>query len=145
MPKNYFFLFWHLLFWISPSNGSSIAPINFFSHFSTDVNDRKPIFDKREYLSSVPETAPVGTPIEDVHAEDADFGKNAKITYRISKGAYDDFGINPETGKISLNRELDYDRRDSYSIEIIAVGKCLLTKYFNFTKKELVLFSFTIF
>ena len=43
--------------------------------------------------------------------------------YRISKGAYDDFGINPETGKISLNRELDYDRRDSYSIEIIAVGK----------------------
>ena len=44
--------------------------------------------------------------------------------YRISKGAYDDFGINPETGKISLNRELDYDRRDSYSIEIIAVGKC---------------------
>ena len=26
-----------------------------------DVNDRKPIFEKKEYLSSVPEIAPIGT------------------------------------------------------------------------------------
>ncbi len=39
-----------------------------------DVNDRAPVFEKRVYLSSVPETAPIGTPIENVMATDADFG-----------------------------------------------------------------------
>ena len=86
-----------------------------------DVNDRTPVFEKQTYLSSVPEIAPIGTPIEDVQATDADFGPNAEITYRISKGAYDDFAINALTGQITLNGELDYDRRDSYSIEVIAV------------------------
>lgn len=86
-----------------------------------DVNDRSPIFEKQVYLSSVPEIAPIGTPIEDVQASDADYGTNAEITYKISKGAYDDFAINGKTGKIILNGELDYDRRDSYSIEVIAV------------------------
>ena len=86
-----------------------------------DVNDRSPVFEKQTYLSSVPEIAPIGTPIEDVQATDADFGPNAEITYKISKGAYDDFAINAVTGQITLNGELDYDRRDSYSIEVIAV------------------------
>ena len=86
-----------------------------------DVNDRTPVFEKRVYLSSVPEIAPIGTPIEDVQATDADYGPNAEITYRISKGAYDDFAIDGASGKISLSGELDYDRRDSYSIEVIAV------------------------
>ena len=40
-----------------------------------DVNDRSPVFEKRVYLSSVPETAPIGTPIENVMATDADFGE----------------------------------------------------------------------
>ena len=62
----------------------------------------------------MPEIAPIGTPIEDVHATDADFGPNAEIKYRISKGAYDDFAIEPESGKIYLSGTLDYDRRDSY-------------------------------
>ena len=79
-----------------------------------DVNDRTPVFEKQVYLSSVPEIAPIGTPIEDVHATDADFGPNAEIKYRISKGAYDDFAIEPESGKIYLSGTLDYDRRDSY-------------------------------
>ena len=52
----------------------------------------------------------LGTPIENVHAEDADFGRNAEIQYRISKGAYDDFAINAENGEISLSGELDYVR-----------------------------------
>ena len=63
-----------------------------------DVNDRKPIFEKRVYLSSVPEDAPSGTPIENMLATDADFGVNAEIKYRIAKGAYDDFVIDPQGG-----------------------------------------------
>ncbi len=86
-----------------------------------DVNDRSPIFEKQVYLSSVPENAPPGTPVENVMASDADFGPNAQITYRIQKGAYDDFAIDSVTGLITTSGELDYDRRDSYAMEIVAV------------------------
>jgi len=86
-----------------------------------DVNDREPVFDKPTYLTSVPENALSGTLIETVRATDADYGVNAELTYRISRGAYDDFAIDPNTGAITLSRSLDYDRRDSYSIELIAV------------------------
>ncbi len=41
-----------------------------------DVNDRAPVFEKPVYLSSVPENAPLGTPVENVMATDADFGKS---------------------------------------------------------------------
>ena len=86
-----------------------------------DVNDRNPIFEKKRYLSSVPETAAVGTPIENVMAKDADYGKNAEIAYRIQKGAYDDFEIDPVTGLVSTTRPLDFDRRDQYVLELVAV------------------------
>ena len=86
-----------------------------------DVNDREPIFDKPTYLTSVPENAKEGTLIENVRATDADYGVNAEISYRISRGAYDDFAIDPYSGAITLSRTLDYDRRDSYSIELVAV------------------------
>ena len=86
-----------------------------------DVNDRTPVFEKSVYLSSVPENAPLGTPVENVQATDADYGPNAEIQYKISKGSYDDFAIDSLTGQIVLNGELDYDRRDSYSIEVLAV------------------------
>ena len=50
-----------------------------------DVNDRKPQFEKAVYLSSVPETAPPGTPVENVMATDADYGPNAELSYKILK------------------------------------------------------------
>jgi hypothetical protein len=86
-----------------------------------DINDRNPVFEKNVYLSSVPENAPVGTPIEEVMATDADYGPNAEISYRIQKGAYNDFEIDATSGLITTVGQLDYDRRDSYSIEVVAV------------------------
>jgi hypothetical protein len=88
-----------------------------------DVNDREPIFEKKGYLSSVPENAEVGTPVENVMARDADFGKNAEIVYRIQKGAYNDFEIDPETGFVVISNKLNYDRRDKYTLELVAVDK----------------------
>ena len=88
-----------------------------------DVNDRNPIFEKKRYLSSVPETTPVGTPIENVMAKDADYGRNAEIVYRIQKGAYDDFEIDAASGLVSTTRPLDYDRRDQYVLELVAVDR----------------------
>lgn len=85
-----------------------------------DVNDRHPTFEKEMYAASVPEDAPIGSPIENVMATDADFGPNAKIAYRIQKGSYDDFQVDPTSGLVTISNELDFDRREDYKIEIIA-------------------------
>ncbi len=47
-----------------------------------DVNDRNPIFERQIYEATIPEDSPVGMPVEQLKATDADIGLNAQITYR---------------------------------------------------------------
>ncbi|CAN7991662.1 unnamed protein product, partial [Ixodes pacificus] len=88
-----------------------------------DANNNSPIFQKKGYFSSVPEASPPGTLVEQVSAHDADTGANALVTYRIQKGAFDDFVIDGSTGVVSLSptSKLDFDRRSYYVMEVIAV------------------------
>ena len=86
-----------------------------------DVNDRSPILEKAEYVAAIPEDSEPGIVVEQVHATDADFGLNAELAYRIAQGAYDDFAIDAKTGEVRLTRRLNYDTRQSYEIEIVAV------------------------
>jgi predicted nucleic-acid-binding protein len=62
-----------------------------------------------------------GTSVEQVLATDADSGVNAQIKYRIQKGGFEDFHIDDETGVVTIANKLDFDRRSTYNIEIIAV------------------------
>lgn len=41
--------------------------------------------------------------------------------YRIQQGSFDDFRIDEETGEVFVSRKLDYDRRNTYGIEVIAM------------------------
>ncbi len=41
--------------------------------------------------------------------------------HRIQKGSHDDFVIDPDSGKVSLLRELNYDRKNRYTLEVVAV------------------------
>lgn len=88
-----------------------------------DANNNIPVFQKERYIASVPEASPPGTLVEQVSATDADTGANAHVTYRILKGAFDDFTIDANTGVVSLSAtsRLDYDRRSSYVMEIIGI------------------------
>ena len=54
-------------------------------------------------------------------ATDADSGINAELLYRIQKGAFDDFSINETTGILTVSRKLDYDERNTYHVEVIAL------------------------
>ncbi|KAG7153827.1 Cadherin-87A-like [Homarus americanus] len=85
-----------------------------------DANNNVPVFSKNPYLAAVQENAPEGGVVEQVSASDADTGANAAITYRIHRGGYDDFAVDMVTGVITVARKLDYDRRQSYDIEIVA-------------------------
>lgn len=87
-----------------------------------DVNNNAPAFTRESYISSVSENAPVGTTVETVVATDADSGVNAEVKYRIQKGAFDDFNTT-EGGLVTVARKLDYDRRNTYHIEIIGVDQ----------------------
>ncbi|XP_076686160.1 cadherin 87A isoform X2 [Andrena cerasifolii] len=88
-----------------------------------DVNNNVPIFPQDLYTASIPEISPIGTVVEEVTATDADTGINAELIYRIQKGAFDDFTINETTGAVTVFRKLDYDNKNTYHVEVIALDK----------------------
>lgn len=63
----------------------------------------------------------LGTSVVQVAATDADMDINAVLVYRIEKGAFEDFAVDKNTGLLTVASKLDYDLRNSYSINIIAV------------------------
>ncbi|KAJ9591219.1 hypothetical protein L9F63_002225, partial [Diploptera punctata] len=71
-----------------------------------DVNDNPPIFDHSDYIVSLNESVPPGTPVLQVMATDSDVGDNAKITYYLADTERQ-FGVDPETGVISTTETLD--------------------------------------
>lgn len=84
-----------------------------------DVNNHAPQFKRNHYMSTIAEDLPVGTIIDRIEAVDFDKGENAEIVYRFQQGSFDDFQIN-NTGDIILTRKLDFDRRNTYHIEVVA-------------------------
>lgn len=70
-----------------------------------DVNDNPPIFDHSDYIVSLNETVPPGSPVLQVMASDNDLGDNAKITYYLAD-TEQQFTVDPETGVISTTEQL---------------------------------------
>ncbi|XP_036327722.1 cadherin-87A [Rhagoletis pomonella] len=85
-----------------------------------DVNNHAPRFLAEEYSAVVEENSEIGTSVEKLQAEDLDSGKNAEIRYRIEHGSFNDFRIDEHTGDVFVSRKLDYDRRNTYQIEVLA-------------------------
>ncbi|CAH1174191.1 unnamed protein product [Phaedon cochleariae] len=71
-----------------------------------DVNDNPPIFDHSDYIVSLNESVPPGTPVLQVMATDNDLGDNAKITYYLADTEHQ-FTVDPETGIISTTEPLE--------------------------------------
>lgn len=71
-------------------------------------------------MASIAENTEVGLNILQVNATDLDTGVNAEIRYRIQQGNFDDFAINNRTGEVTITRKLDYDKRNTYQMEIVA-------------------------
>ena len=58
----------------------------------------------------IPEDIAVGSEIADINATDKDFGQDGLLTYSIITGNEGNkFVINPSTGVITVNNELDYE------------------------------------
>lgn len=111
---------WQFLFQVSDSKFTSTCLVNITVR---DVNNNAPVFSSQSYIVSTPENAPIGTVIAQTPATDADSGVNAEIKYRVQRGGFDAFAINETTGIVTVDTKLDYDRRNTYNIEIIATDQ----------------------
>ncbi|XP_029959463.1 protocadherin alpha-8-like isoform X6 [Salarias fasciatus] len=92
-----------------------------------DVNDNIPVFDKPLYKATVVENTPRGTTVISVHARDLDEGPNGEIQYSFinqdNDNDVDKFAIDPATGDITVNGELDHEKNNAVEIRVQAKDK----------------------
>ncbi|KAI5099594.1 protocadherin Fat 4, partial [Silurus meridionalis] len=88
-----------------------------------DVNDNAPVFMQKVYKASIIENSPKGSKLTAVSASDADEGINGQVTYYISntdKNVKDVFIINLNSGEITLNGHIDYEKTTHFQFDIQA-------------------------
>ncbi|KAM7417577.1 hypothetical protein PAMA_017288 [Pampus argenteus] len=90
----------------------------------SDVNDNRPIFKDSELEVTVPENAPMGTSVVQLHATDADLGSNAQIHFafsnQISASTKRHFAIDSSTGLITVKQPLDRELTPVHKLIILA-------------------------
>ncbi|CAN9511186.1 unnamed protein product [Ophioblennius macclurei] len=88
----------------------------------TDVNDNAPMFSHDLYSAVVSEDATIGESVVQLVAEDVDSHLNGAILYSIVSGDRDNqFFIDPLSGVIKVNKQLDRETVPSYSLAIRAL------------------------
>ncbi|XP_059671566.1 cadherin-9 isoform X1 [Gavia stellata] len=93
----------------------------------TDVNDNPPRFPQSTYQFSSPESAPPGTPLGRIKANDPDVGENAEVEYSISNGDGSDmFDIitdkDTQEGIITVKKHLDFENKMLYTLRVEATN-----------------------
>ncbi|KAG8131437.1 hypothetical protein E2320_009368, partial [Naja naja] len=115
----------------------------------TDVNDNPPRFPQKMYQFSMVETAPVGTLVGRVRAEDADVGENTDMAYQIKEeGALGPFRVatdsNTQEALISLQQPLDFEAQAVHTVVLEALNKFAEPRFMGldtFRDQTLVLVS----
>uniref|UniRef100_A0A4W5NLX5 Cadherin EGF LAG seven-pass G-type receptor 1a n=1 Tax=Hucho hucho TaxID=62062 RepID=A0A4W5NLX5_9TELE len=85
----------------------------------TDANTHRPVFQSANYQVMISEDRPIGSTVVVISATDEDTGENARITY-IMEDNVPQFKIDPDTGAITTQMEIDYEDQASYTLAIIA-------------------------
>ncbi|CAH8595648.1 unnamed protein product [Heterobilharzia americana] len=90
-----------------------------------DCNDHIPVFEQTTYVANVSEDTPIGHPVIQIKANDADEGENGKVLYGFDSSTdnVDDsnlFYVHPDTGEIKLQRRLNYRQRHQHTLQVIA-------------------------
>ena len=89
-----------------------------------DTNDNHPVFKEDEIEVSIPENAPVGSSVTQLHATDADIGENARIHFYfsnlVSSMAKRLFYLNSTTGLITVKEPLDREESPNHKLLVLA-------------------------
>lgn len=86
-----------------------------------DVNDNPPRFVPDSYKIKVPEDLPVGALLLWVESVDPDLGGGGLVSYNLKNTEGGAFRLDASTGALTLERELDFERRPSYNLTVRAV------------------------
>ncbi|XP_055744321.1 protocadherin-11 X-linked-like isoform X1 [Salvelinus fontinalis] len=90
----------------------------------SDVNDNRPVFKDSEVEVNIPENAPIGTSVTQLHATDADLGSNAQIHFsfsnQISSSTKRHFSIDSTTGLITVKQPLDREATPVHKLIVLA-------------------------
>lgn len=86
-----------------------------------DVNDNSPKFVPNVYKVRVPEDLPIGSLLVWVESIDLDLGSGSIVTYNLKNTEGGIFHLDPSTGALTLERELDFERRPFYNLTVRAV------------------------
>ncbi|XP_030866716.3 protocadherin beta-8 [Gorilla gorilla gorilla] len=98
-----------------------------------DVNDNAPEFEQPFYRVQISEDSPVGFLVVKVSATDVDTGVNGEISYSLFQASDEvskTFKVDFLTGEIRLKKQLDFEKFQSYEVNIEArdaggfSGKC---------------------
>ncbi|XP_057644400.1 protocadherin beta-8-like [Chionomys nivalis] len=120
-----------------------------------DINDNAPQFEQLFYRVQIPEDSPIGFLVVTVSATDKDIGVNGEISYSLFQASDDiskTFSIHPLTGEVRLREQLDFEKTQSYEVNVEArdagtfSGKCtILTQVIdvNDHAPEIILSAFT--
>lgn len=87
-----------------------------------DMNDLRPLFSPTTYSVTIAESTPLRTSIAQVTATDADIGSNGEFYYYF-KNKVDLFSVHPTSGVIALSGRLNYDEKNRYDLEVLAVDR----------------------
>ena len=85
-----------------------------------DENDNRPIFERPFYSANVSEDIAVGSVVLRVNASDMDANTAVRFSLDDSSGIMKTFGINNETGQITLLNLLDFEEKQEYIFSVIA-------------------------
>lgn len=85
----------------------------------TDANTHRPVFQSAHYSVTVNEDRPPGSTVVVISATDDDVGENSRITYFLEDNI-PQFRIDPSSGAITLQAELDYEDQMTYTLAITA-------------------------
>ncbi|XP_047016057.1 protocadherin gamma-A11 isoform X21 [Ictalurus punctatus] len=91
-----------------------------------DANDNAPVFSQSLYRASLSENSPKGTFVARVHASDRDKGTNCDVVYSFSSSsgkALELFSIGADTGDITVNDDLDYEKTKQFQLTVEATDK----------------------
>ncbi|XP_049564578.1 protocadherin alpha-6 isoform X3 [Orcinus orca] len=92
-----------------------------------DVNDNAPSFGQSEYEAKIFENSDNGTIVMRLNASDRDEGANGEFSYSFSSlvpsMVSNQFRIDPNTGEIVIQGNLDFENINSYKIRIDATDK----------------------
>lgn len=86
-----------------------------------DINDNPPVFVPKVYRIKVPEDAPPGTVLLWVESYDLDLGSGGTVSYNLKNTEGGTFLLDTSTGLLTLEKELDFERKQLYNLTVRAV------------------------